>query len=210
MLDVNNTQAASSISIDLGLTAEAYECDQFFGPFWRALKYTWPLDAVEKERIERMIHIFEIQEGKLHYRKKTCVLRKKVRDILLLAHDSKVAEYMGFAKTFGRLQDFHWKNKSRDIRSYCEGSPICQQHKDHGREKLTDPTPLYIPSRRWGSIGTDFIVGLPKTRSSYGAITTWVNRLTTRVHFIVSRETDTAFDAADALFCKYFQIARTP
>ena len=56
-----------------------------------------------------------------------------------------------------------------------------------------------------GSLATDFIVHLPKTKDGYDAITTWVDRLTRRVHFIKSKTTDTAVDVADSFFTNIFK-----
>ena len=62
-----------------------------------------------------------------------------------------------------------------------------------------------MPERRWGSLSTDFIVHLPKTKDGYDAITTWVDKLTRRVHFIKSKTTDTAVDVADSFFTNIFK-----
>lgn len=65
---------------------------------------------------------------------------------------------------------------------------------------LSDPQILQVPTRRWGSISTDFIVQLPKTEKGYDCITRWVDRFSHRVHFIPSRVTDTAIEAAERFF----------
>lgn len=51
-----------------------------------------------------------------------------------------------------------------------------------------------------GSVATDFIIHLPKTVRGYDAITKFVDRFSKRVHFILSRTTDTAFDAATGFY----------
>ena len=82
--------------------------------------------------------------------------------------------------------------------------------KDYSGKKLNDPTSLEIPERRWRSIACDFIVKLPKTRNGFDCITTYIDRLSRRVHFIASRETDTAFDAAKAFFSCIFKLHGLP
>jgi hypothetical protein len=72
----------------------------------------------------------------------------------------------------------------------------CQQFKDSRQKNLTEPTPLEVPLRRCGSIATDFFTHLPKTKDGYDYITTWVDRLSRRVHFLPSRSSDSAVDAA--------------
>ena len=86
----------------------------------------------------------------------------------------------------------------------------CQQKKDHQGKKLGDPTSLEVPTRRWGSLATDFIVSLPKTKNGFNSITTWVDRLSRRVHFIPSKEADTAVDVANAFYSNIFKLHGIP
>jgi hypothetical protein len=94
----------------------------------------------------------------------------------------------------------------RDGRNYVQGFMRCQQFKDLRQKGLTDPNPLEIPSRRWGSVATDFITHLPKTKDGYDCITTLVDRLPRRVHFIPSRSSDTAVDAAKSFYGNIFTL----
>lgn len=52
--------------------------------------------------------------------------------------------------------------------------------------------PLELPCRRWGSVGTDFIVHLPISRQGHDAITTYVDRFTKRVHFLPTNTSSSA------------------
>ena len=45
---------------------------------------------------------------------------------------------------------------------------------------------------------------MPKTKRGYDAITTWVDRLSRRVHFLKCKVTDTAEDTANAFFANIF------
>lgn len=171
----------------------------------RALKGTWSDKPKEKYRVEELIHLFQLDGKKLLYNRKICVPRKAIPKVLQVAHDSKTAGHFKFAKTMSRLTNFHWRHKSRDVRNYINGCLKCQQYKDSNQQKMTDPTSLEMPERRWGSLATDFVVHLPKTKEGYDAITTWVDRLTRRVHFIKSRTTDTAVDCANSFFSNIFK-----
>ncbi len=82
---------------------------------------------------------------------------------------------------------------------------VCQQKKDYLGKKLTDPTSLEVPERRWGSLATDFIVKIPLTKSGFDCIATYVDRLSRRVHFIPSKEFATAVDAANTFFSNIFK-----
>ena len=91
-----------------------------------------------------------------------------------------------------------------------QGCLICQQKKDHQGNKLGDPTSLEVPTRIWGSLTTYFIVSLPKTKNGLNSITTRVDRLSRRVHFIPSKEVDTAVDVANAFYSNMFKLHGTP
>jgi hypothetical protein len=93
----------------------------------------------------------------------------------------------------------------RDVRNYIKGCMRCQQFKDSREKNLTDPSPLEMPNRRWGSVATDFITHLPKNKEGYNCITTWVDRLSRRVQFIPSRSSDTAVDDAKSFYCHVFK-----
>eukprot|EP00737_Agarophyton_chilense_P002170 gb/GEZJ01002467.1/.p1 GENE.gb/GEZJ01002467.1/~~gb/GEZJ01002467.1/.p1 ORF type:complete len:321 (-),score=19.04 gb/GEZJ01002467.1/:658-1620(-) len=69
---------------------------------------------------------------------------------------------------------------------------------------LNDPTPLPVPTRRWGIVATDFIVKLPKTERGLDSISTWVDRLSRRVRFVACKETDKATDIAQVFFRNIF------
>lgn len=193
-----------SCTRDLQFT-EGYETDQFFAPVFRALRDEWPEEVVAKEKPRRILHLFRLDGNLLLYGNKICVPRKEVRELLFEAHDISVSGHFGAAKTLARLEKYHWKGKERDVERYCQGCRTCQQQKNLRQKKLTVPTPLGVPTRRWGSFATDFIVKLPKTKNGFDCITTWVDRLSRRVHFFPSREENTAVDVGNAFFRNIFQ-----
>ena len=198
---------------------ENYPNDQLFGPIWQAIHCTFPSNKVSQDRINRILHLFSEKDRLLMYEDKVCVPRKFVRDLLYHAHDSRLGGHFAVGKTLSRLERYHWKNKTRDVKNYCNGCFTCQQQKNYqSQKKFTDPTPLLVPTRRWGSLATDFIVKLPKTKKGYDSITTcqvvilsypffaqWVDRLSRRVHFIPSKISDSAVDVADAFFSHIFK-----
>lgn len=182
-----------------------YTMDQLFGPIYEAFDRRLPQDPVQCDRVQRLLSCFEKHDKILFYSKKLCVLRSAARELLRLAHDSQVSGHFGFTKTLDRLENYHWKHKSKEARLYCEGCIVCQQRKDSHSRKPTIPTPLAVPNRRCGSITTDFIVILPVTKNGYDSITTWVDRLSRRVHFVLSKSTDSAVDVANRFFSEIFR-----
>ena len=191
--------------IDVDQVIGSYDDDRFFGPLIRAKQGENIEDGLLRKRLIRLLPLYYLDGKRLLYNGKVCVPRKAVSSVLQLAHDSKVAGHFGFSKTLSRLKNFHWKHKHNDVLNYVKGCITCQQKKDHQGKRLTDPSSLEVPQRRWGSLSTDFIVGLPRTKNGYDSITTWVDRLTRRVHFIPSKETDTAVDVANAFFSNLFK-----
>lgn len=105
-----------------------------------------------------------------------------------------------FVKTPGRLDRYQWRQKIRYAKNYVEGCQKCQKKKDGRKRKLRATTPLDVPTCRWGSIATDFIVKLPTMKRSFDSIATWVDRLSRPVNFVASKGTDTAFYVADYVF----------
>lgn len=177
-----------------------YEEDQEFRGMYRTFDDIWPTDPKERRKLELLRPHFDRINGKLMYLGKLCVPRKAIPELLHLAHDTKVDGHFGFKKTLRRLEKYHWKHKTRDVKRYCDGCRICQQHKDDKGKTINDPTALELPERRWGMVSTDFITQLPKTEDGWDAITTWVDRHSRRVHFIPSKGTDTAEDTERAFF----------
>ena len=194
----------------LEFITEAYKDDEFYGPLISVIKKKVLQDPVKRKKFEKLATNFHLDGNKLIYEGKICVPRKSVKSILHMAHDCKIAGHFGYYKTLSRLKSFYWKHKARDVRNYVQGCLTCQQKKDSREKKLGDPTSLEVPNRRWGSVATDFIVSLPKTRSGYNCITTWVDRLSRRVHFIPSNEGDTAVDSANAFFSNIFKLHGLP
>ena len=182
-----------------------YEEDSFFGSVCKVLKGEKLSNEFQQRKIDRILPSFHFHENKLLYDGKICVPRKSISSILQLAHDSKTSGHFGYLKTLLRLKNFHWKHKSRDVKNYVQGCIVRQQKKDYLGRKLTDPMSLEVPTRRWGSVATDFIVKLPKTKNGYDSITTYVDRLSRRVHFIPCKEKDTAVDVANSFFSNLFK-----
>ena len=117
-------------SIDVNDVLSDYEGDQFFGRVVRALQGEWPEDDTQRRTVEKIIPMFKRDGSKLMYHGKLCVPRKSVSNVLQLAHDLKSSGHFGFSKTLSRLDGYHWKHKSRDVKNYVRGCLRCQQYKD--------------------------------------------------------------------------------
>ena len=120
--------------------------------------------------------------------------------ILYEAHNTPLSGHVGVKRTLARVcQLFWWKRMYADVQEYVDSCGSCQRNKVPALKPGGTLQPLPIPSRRWGSVSTDFITGLPKTRHGYDAIVVFVCRLLKMVHFAA---TTTDVDAAE--FVKLF------
>ena len=189
---------------------DQYEEDDFYGPLLKVMDGHDLSDKIKDRKFKNLMNMFHRDGRKLLYQGKLCVPRKAVRDVLHLAHDAKVAGHFGYFKTLSRLGNFYWKHKSRDVKKYVQGCTICQQKKDHQGKKFGESTSLEVPERRWGSIATDFIVALPKTKNGFDCITTYVDRLLRKVHFIPSKDSDIAVHFVNSFFGKMFPYHGMP
>lgn len=173
--------------------------DQYFGPILKLLESG---TASEK---------YSYKEGELRLvTGELCVPRKSVRTVLEAAHDSPTSGHFGEAKTLARLSEFFWRKKTRDVFKYIRGCLSCQQARCKNQKPITDPQVLEFPTRRWGSIAMDFIQGLPKTKSGFNTILTFVDRFSKRPHFIPCSDNITAVQVAHLFHEHVFRLHGLP
>ena len=135
-------------SIDVNEILSDYEGDKFLEPVVRALQGEWPEDDIQRRTVENILPMFKRDGSKLLYHGNLCVPRKSVSNVLQIAHDAKISGHFGFSKTLSRLDSYHWKHKSRDVKNYVRGCLRCQQYKYSRQKKLTEPSSLEMPERR--------------------------------------------------------------
>ena len=87
----------------------------------------------------------------------------------------------------------------RDVERVCGRCVTCKQAKSkvqpHGLY-----TPLHIPSEPWVDISMDFVLGLPRTRTSKDSIFMLVDRFSKMTHFIPCHKTNDALHVSDLFF----------
>lgn len=179
---------------------EELESDQAFGPIFKAFDGIWPEGEKERKRIKVLKPQLFWSGKKLKYQETFCVPRKSILRLLELANDTRSAGHFAFVKTFHRLQEFLWKHKSQDVGAYCDWCQTCQQQQNSTGQALHDPILVGLSGRRWGLIAMDFIVDLPETANGHNAIITIADRLSWRVHFLLSRTTDSEKETAGLIF----------
>lgn len=187
-----------------------YRDDHVFGSIFKHISGDQCTNPVQADQSLRLAPSFELRNNILYYKERICVPCKVLPELLSLSHDCKTAGHFGFAKTLGRLKNYHCKYKSKVVKQYCDDCLVHQQNKDMNQKRFGVPQPLQGATRLWGSRSTSFIVQLAETASGFDAITTWVDRLSRRVHSIPSRRKDTASDCAKSFFSNIFKLHGLP
>ena len=77
----------------------------------------------------------------------------------------------------------------KDIAEFVSKCLTCQQVKIEHQKPSGLLHPLSIPEWKWESISMDFVMGLPRTQSSFDAIWVIVDRLTKSAHFLPIKAT---------------------
>jgi hypothetical protein len=77
----------------------------------------------------------------------------------------------------------------RDVAKYVALCDTCQRVKAEQQRPVGLLQPLQVPEWKWEEIAMDFIVGLPRTQSSYDSIWVIMDRLIKVAHFIPVKTT---------------------
>lgn len=114
-------QNITCISADLAEQAsfkDHLKTDQVFGPILKLFEKGGTHDRYQLEN-----GVLRLATGELY------VPRKSVRLLLRMAHDALTSGHFGVAKTLGRLSNYHWSRKSKDVHRYVKGFLDCQHEK---------------------------------------------------------------------------------
>jgi hypothetical protein len=116
---------------------------------------------------------------------------KELKDkILHEAHESVYSIHPGGNKMYHDLKATYWWYKmKRDVAEYVTLCDTCQWVKAEHQWPAGLLQPLQVPEWKWEEIAMDFVVGLPRTQSSYDSIWVIMDRLTKVAHFIPVKTT---------------------
>lgn len=67
------------------------------------------------------------------------MLRNFVSTTLGIGHDSIVGGHFKFAKNLSRLNNYHWRHETRDVKKYFDGCLKCQYYKESSQQKISGP-----------------------------------------------------------------------
>jgi hypothetical protein len=131
-------------------------------------------------------------EGVVWFKDRLCVPDiKSIRELILKeAHDTTYSIHPGSEKMCQDLKKrFWWYRMKREIVEYVAICSSCEMIKAEHQRLAGLLWSLQIPQWKWDEIGTDFIVGLSRTRVGYDSIWVVVDRLTKVAHFISVKTT---------------------
>ncbi|KND54475.1 hypothetical protein BSCH_01514c [Candidatus Paraburkholderia schumanniana] len=104
---------------------------------------------------------------------------------------------------------YFWPRMRKDVDREVARCVKCRQAKSkvnpHGLYM-----PLPVPSEPWVDISMDFILGLPRTRTSHDSIFVVVDRFSKMAHFIACHKTDNAPLIADLFFREIVRLHGIP
>jgi transposase InsO family protein len=125
------------------------------------------------------------------------------RQCMKLCHDAPWAGHFGRDRTQKLVRQLYWWPKmDAEIEAYVKTCPACQRNKSSTAKAYGLMVPTQIPTRRWSSISTDFIIHLPRTSRGNDAIVQFVDRLSKRVHLVATRTKSGAEEFAE-IFVKH-------
>ena len=135
-------------------------------------------------------------------------LRTKV---LSSNHDPPFAGHLGIDKTHELVsRHFYWPDMSADVRAYVQSCVSCQRNKATNKRPAGLLQPLPIPEKAWDTVTMDLIVHLPKTKSGFDAIITFVDKFSKMAHFAPTKTTCKARDVADLFLNNVVRLHGVP
>jgi hypothetical protein len=105
------------------------------------------------------------------------------KQIIKAHHDTPSAGHFGVAKTYHALcKGYWWPSLRLDVEAYIRECHQCQTNKPPNVKPGGLLQPLPVPSRKWQSIGMDFITQLPCTQNGHDSIMVVIDRLSKVTH----------------------------
>ncbi|KAL4387162.1 hypothetical protein GQ457_09G017980 [Hibiscus cannabinus] len=144
---------------------------------------------------------FYRHDGYLFKENLICISQGSMRDILFReALEGGLMGHFGVTKTLQTLKEhLFWPKMRWDVERFCERCVTCKKAKS----KVSPQgmyLPLPIPDFPWTDISMDFVLGLPRTKTSRDSIFLVVDSFSKMAHFIPCHKTDDAVNVANLFF----------
>ena len=117
--------------------------------------------------------------------------------LLAMCHDDATGAHFGRDKTLNAVQQrFRWRGLTTDVEAYVETCDACQRNKPSQQRTPGALMPLPIPEAPCREWTNDAVTGLPTTRRGNDCIQVFVERLCKLKHFVATKKSDGALEAA--------------
>jgi hypothetical protein len=159
----------------------------------------------------RLWQKFQLREGLLYRANKLRVPASSIRLLQLQeAHGGGLMGHFGVKKMEDVLAaHFFWPRMRREVERYVSCCTTCNKAKSrlnpHGLYM-----PLPVPPAPWEDIGTDFHLGLPRTKRRRDSVLVVVDHFSKMAHFIPCHKTDNASHVADLFFNEVVRLHGVP
>ena len=101
------------------------------------------------------------------------------------AHCSAYAMHPDSTKMYRTIKEnYWWFGMKNDVADFVSRCLVCQHVKAEHQKPPGTLHPLPIPKWKWEHITMDFVIGLPRTQTSYDDIWVIVDQLTKSAHFL--------------------------
>ncbi|RDX84928.1 hypothetical protein CR513_33948, partial [Mucuna pruriens] len=124
-------------------------------------------------------------------RERCCVPKSSIRELLIReAHEGGLMGHFGEQKTYETLHEhFYWPHMQRDVYHICARCLLCNTAKSKVSSKGLY-TPLSIPTTPWVDISMDFVIGLPRSRELFLALTYLLCNGEFKAHVVLAEARD--------------------
>jgi len=223
-LDEQVTQEALTEGIANPPLIDVVASDDAGFDFPACLKGRYAEDNFFKSVLEkpREFKNFEVKDGLIFLRKDggavlcipSCTINgRNVREVII-SHAHSILAHLGSQKTISYLRDqVWWGEMNRDITKFCDTCGTCKRSKPDNQRPYGLLNPLSVPSRPWESIGIDFVGPLPLSKNRNGEfdmIAVVIDRLTSMVHLVPSRQDYKAREMAELVFAEVYRLHGLP
>jgi len=159
---------------------------------------------------------YVLQDGLLYHKQsggKLCIPDNLRSDVIREAHDVILGGgHAGIEKTIAAVaSQYHWPRMTDKIANWIPGCDVCYWVKHKNAKPYGILQVLPTPLERAEQVNIDFITKLPTSKSGYDAVTTAIDPLTKRTHWIPVTESDlTAEIFATAFISGYVRAHGLP
>src|SRR5207249_11262791 len=164
--------------------------------------------------LQKKAQQFTLQDGALYFKDRIYVPTDPKLRLKLLQehHDTPIAGHLGVEKTYEALsRNFCWPRMADNLKGFVTSCDICQRNKPSQKLPAGLLQPLEIPTQNWQQISIDFIIQLPKTKTTHkDAIVVFVDHLSKQTHFQVVTTNITAPETTRVFIDSVFKLHRLP